>query len=123
MDVFHQPHVTKLDNTLVTLVTAIHANTAHKEQDTSSELTEVGVIESDKLVTAFPDSMRTHGNVQDAHQDKEDQTIRELVKHLPHVMEAINILVSTMLLIVVLVEHAQQVQDGLSDKTDSDATE
>ena len=107
MDVFHQPHVTKLDNTLVTLVTAIHANTAHKEQDTSSELTEVGVIESDKLVTAFPDSMRTHGNVLDVKVVKEDQTIKELVKHLPHVTEASNILVFTILKAVVSAELVQ----------------
>jgi hypothetical protein len=74
-------------------------------------------------VTAFPDSTRTHGPVQDVEPVKEDQLTRELVKQLTHVPDQDNTVVSGMLLIVVPVEHAHQELDRLSDKIDSDATE
>jgi hypothetical protein len=102
-------HVPDQDNTVVSgmLLIVVPVEHAHQELDTLLDLTEVDVTESDKLVTAFPDSMRTHGNVLDVKVVKEDQTIKELVKHLPHVTEASNILVFTILKAVVSAELVQ----------------
>jgi hypothetical protein len=118
-------HVSAQDNTMVSgmLLIVVPVEHAHQELDTLLDLTEVDVTESDKLVTAFPDSMKTHGNVLDVKVVKEDQLTKELANHLSHVTETSNILVSTILKAVVSAEAAHKVQDGSSDKIDSDATE
>ena len=118
-------HVSAQDNTMVSgmLLIVVPVEHAHQELDTLLDLTEVDVTESDKLVTAYPDSMKTHGNVLDVKVVKEDQLTKELANHLSHVTETSNILVSTILKAVVSAEAAHKVQDGSSDKIDSDATE
>ena len=67
--------------------------------------------------------MKMSGLVSDVQPVKEDQLTKELVKLLSHVTETSNILVSTILRAVVSAELAHKVQDGLSDKIDSDAIE
>ena len=118
-------HVSAQDNTMVSgmLLIVVPVEHAHQELDTLLDLTEVDVTESDKLVTAYPDSMKTHGNVLDVKVVKEDQLTKELANHLSHVTETSNISVSTILKAVVSAEAAHKVQDGSSDKIDSDVTE
>ena len=67
--------------------------------------------------------MRMSGIVLDAKVAREDQVTKELVKLFPHVPLHSNILVSTTPNHVVSAELAHKVQDGLSDKIDSDAIE
>ena len=102
-------HVSAQDNTMVSgmLLIVVPVEHAHQELDTLLDLTEVDVTESDKLVTAYPDSMKTHGNVLDVKVVKEDQLTKELANHLSHVTETSNILVSTILKAVVSAEAAQ----------------
>jgi hypothetical protein len=54
------PHVTDHSNTLVSgiLKAVVHADSAHKDQDTLSEPIEPDVTDLERLVTASPDSMK-----------------------------------------------------------------
>jgi hypothetical protein len=112
--VYQTTHVWDQDNTSVSTIqlTVVDVQHAHQVLATLSELTELAVIESRLLVTASPDLMSSHGNVLDAQLDKEVQLTKSDVKHLTHVQDQCNILVSMIPLTVVLVESANPDQDG-----------
>jgi hypothetical protein len=119
------PHVTEKTNTMVSGMSkaAELVDTAHKDQDTSSEPTDQDVTDSRSHVTASQDSMKTYGTVLDAHLDKETQVTKLLANHLPHVTLISNIMVSMILKTVVHADTAHKETDGLSELTDPDVTD
>jgi hypothetical protein len=121
----HFLHVPDHLNILVSTIqfTVVYADTAHKDQDTSLELIDLAVTESQKCVTASQDSMRTSGHVSDAQLVKEEMLLKETVHHLLHVPDLPNTLVSMTLKIVVPVDIALMNQDGLLDQIDKDVTD
>jgi len=113
------------DNTMVSgiLPAVVHADIAHKDQDTSLELTDQDATESERPATASPVSTKMSGIASDAQLDKEDQETKELVKPLPHVPDHSSITVSGIPKTVVPVDTANKDQDGLSELIDQDVTD
>jgi len=78
-------HVPDQDNILVfmTLKAAVSVELAHKVLDGSSDKIDSDATELDKLVTAFPGSMRFPGLASDVKPTKEDLPTKDNVKTLP----------------------------------------
>jgi hypothetical protein len=111
----HLPHVPHHFNILVSTTPnhAVHADTAHKDQDTLSDQTDLVVIESERPVTASQDSMRTSGIASDVLTEKEDQPIKDNANQSVTVTLQDNILVSGTPNHAVPVDTVQTNQDGL----------
>jgi len=118
-------NVQELFNTMVsgTPNHAVPVDTAHKDQDTSSEPTDLDVTESERPVTASQDSTRMFGIVSDAQLDKEELVTKELANPLLHVPETFNTTVSGTPNHAVPVDIAHKDQDTSLDQTDQVATE
>ena len=62
----------------------------HVNKDGLWNLTDLDVIERDKIVIVYLDLMNSHGRVWDVPKGKEDQLIKELVNHWIHVLKTFN---------------------------------